>query len=555
LSGRRARFVIARTVEGSTSEKGNTTGMKSRRGLFGSKRGSWFSVKAMKKLLPLFLLFTGTAYGQGINSALVYVGGSVPQWGNNPDMGAQINTAYASCPATGCTIVLVPQTNGACYDFSTPIVFTTVSKYALLQGSGPTSEAPGPVVSGVTLPGPAGGTCLNFTPTTATSAMTFDYVPLQGGGNVPVHGIRDIILQNNGCQNIGGCGSLATGIQLGGSNSGAQNGEIANARVNGFGTGISFMVSGTQSWGVVLRSDSIVNNTIGISFAGSLENISLFGGRVAGNDVGFSLIGNADVYAHGVSIDSNVTAGVKAISGIFSCTNCHWENLSAGPSIATHYYIGSGAASLVIEGGKAIDNINSPTPEMDYWFSNAGTSTYIHGLLIYSGGRKATQVVQSINPCAWWVSIYNASPSVLTTLTGGPSQQGVLFPNDFNSGVASVQTQFLIPNLGATFTPSNVQMTPGWGSTAYVDDSFGTSQRFSFVVHSTGVLQGLGPTLEITFPTPWPVPPFYVCKMVGGTGAFTPIYGEATANTAKMTLSFLGTPVAGSSYQIQCVGE
>ena len=421
----------------------------------------------MKRLFPLLLLFAGAVYGQGFNTSLVYVGGSVPQWGTNPDMGAQINTAYASCPNTGCTIVLVPQMSGSCYSYSTPITFTTVGKYALLQGGGPTSEGPGSIVSGVIVPGQSGGACLNFTPTTAISAITLDYVSALGGGNASAHGIRDIILQNNGCQEIGGCGSSASGIQLGGSNSGAQNGEIANTRVNGFGTAVSFVDS--LSWGVVLRSDSIVNNTIGISFVGSLENTSLFGGRVAANGTGFSITGNADVFAHGVSIDSNLTAGVKATSGIFSCTNCHWENLSAGPAITTHYFIGSGAASLVIEGGKAIDNVNAPTPEMDYWFSNAGISTYIHGLLIYSGGRKATQVVQSINPCTWWVSIFNDSPSVLTTLTGGPSQQGVLFPNDFNSGVSSVQTQFLLPNIGTAFTPANVELSPGWPSMVNVD--------------------------------------------------------------------------------------
>jgi hypothetical protein len=501
------------------------------------------------------LLFAAAVYGQGFDLSLVYVGGTVPQWGSNPDIGAQINTAYASCPSTGCTIVLVPQSNGACYNFSVPIAFKTVGKYALLEGGGPTSEASGSVASGVIIPGASGGACLNYTSTTATSAITLDYVWTLGGGNAPAHGIRDIILENNGCQQIGGCGSLATGIQLAEINSGAQNGEIANTRVNGFGTGIGFVETATQSWGMVFRSDSISNNSIGISLAGSLENISFFGGRVAANGIGFSITGNADVYVHGVSIDSNLTAGVKATSGIFSCTNCHWENLSAGAAITTHYYIGSGAASLVIEGGKAIDNINAPTPETDYWFSNAGISTYIHGLLIYSGGRKATQIVQSVNPCTWWVSIFNDSPSVLTKLTGGPSQQGVLFPNDFDSGVSSVQTQFLIPSLGSGFTPGNVQLTPGWGSAASVDFSFGTSQRFSFVVHSEGVQQGLGPNMEITFPTPWPTTPFYMCKMVGGTGAVTPIYGEATASTTGMTLTFIGTPVAGSAYQIQCVAE
>jgi hypothetical protein len=533
--------------------KESTARMKNRRELFGLTAEVGLVWEAVRRLLPLLLLFTGAACGQGINSALVYVGGSVPQWGSNPDMGAQINAAYASCPGTGCTIVLVPQSSGACYDYHIPIAFTTDGKYALLQGGGPTSEGPSSIVSGVIVPGASSGACLNFTPTTAISAMTLDYVSPLGGGNAPAHGIRDIILQNNGCQKLGGCGSSATGIQLGGRNSGAQNGEIANTRVNGFGTAINFVDA--VSWGVVFRSDSIVNNTTGFSFTMSLENTSLFGGRVAANQTGFSITGNADVFAHGVSIDSNLTAGVKATSGIFSCTNCHWENLSAGPAITTHYFIGSAAASLFIEGGKAIDNVNAPTPEMDYWFSNAGISTYIHGLQIYSGGRKATQIVQSINPCTWWISIFNDSPSVLTTLIGGPSQQGVLFPNDLYSGVSSVQTQFLIPNLGTAFAANNVLLGPGWGSAAYVDYSFGTSQRFSFVVHSSGVQQSLGPSLEIAFPTVWPATPFYMCKMVGGTGAVTPIYGEATASTTNMVLKFTGTPVAGSSYQIQCVGE
>src|SRR5271163_4599948 len=100
---------------------------------------SRFLVRLRAVLLLLFI--PGVSFGQGINSSLVYVGSSEPQWGSNPDIGAQINTAYASCPATGCTIVLVPQMNGACYDYSVPIAFTTVGKYALLQGGGPTSTA------------------------------------------------------------------------------------------------------------------------------------------------------------------------------------------------------------------------------------------------------------------------------------------------------------------------------------------------------------------------------------------------------------------------------
>jgi len=498
-------------------------------------------------VLLLFLSIPGVAFGQGINSSLVYVGTSEPQWGSNQDIGAQINVAYASCPATGCTVVLVPQMNGACYDYSVPIAFTTIGKYALLQGGGPTSTAAG-------VSAQQGGACLNYLPTTATSAITYDYVPPLGGGDAAAHGVRDITIQNNKCQTVGGCTSSAIGIQLGGNNSGAQNGEIANVKVSGFGTGISFLETGSQSWGMVLRGISIVTNTVGISFAGSLENISIFGGRVIGNGIGLSFIGNADVFAHGVSIDSNVTAGVSATSGLFSCTNCHWENESGGAPLNTHYFVGSGAASLVIEGGKAEDDNSSG--QTDFWFSNAGVSTYIHGLLIYSPGRKATQVVQSINPCTFWIAIYNDSPSVLTTLTGGPSQQGVVFPNDFASGVSSVQAQFMIPSFGTAFTSQNVSLSAGWGAGSFANFTFGTTQRFSFVAHSGTSGQSLDPSIGVAFPTTWPITPFYICKVVSATGAATmPLTGEATATTTGMTLTFNGTPAAGASYQIQCVGE
>ncbi len=466
-------------------------------------------------------------------------------------MGAQINVAYSSCPTTGCSVVLVPNTNGSCYDYSKPIVFATSGKYVSLQGGGPTSQAPGtPTDAGAT-----GGACLNYLPTSKSVAITMDYSPPLGGGNAPSHGIRDIVLQNNTCQKISGCGSSATGIQFGGANSGAQNGYISNVRVNGFGTGLSYLDTGSQSWGMVLSGLSITENALGISFTGSLENISIFGGRINTNRVGISMTGNADVFAYGVSIDSNTTAGVTATSGLFSCNGCHWENESIDAPITTHYYVGTGAASLRIEGGKAIDDDQNANDVIDYWFSNSGISTYIHGLLVYSPHRKATQVVQSIYPCSWSVSIFNDSESTLPVITNGPSPFGTLFTAGLFSPNTSVQSQFLIPSLGQPFAPSYVALSPGWGSGSFVDFVFGTTQRFSFVVHSAGAPQTRNPSMEITFPLPWPTVPFYVCKMVGGTGAVTPIYGEASASTLGMRLTFVGTPVGGAAYQIQCIGE
>lgn len=529
---------------------------KTRREAIDSEAKNCSVRRYLSRLLPVLLLFSGTTYGQVMNSATVYVGGSVPQWGSNPDIGAQMNTAYAQCPSTGCTIILVPQTSGQCYDYNVPIVFGTAGKYALLQGGGPTEEGIATVVGNQVVAGTSGGSCLNYTPTSATSAITLDYAAFFGGGYASAHGIRDLILMNNNCKEVGGCNSQALGVQLGSVNSGAQTGDISNVRVNGFGLGIKFQQGGSESWGMVLTNVSVDDNNTGMAFYGNLENISMFGGRVAGNDVGLSLIGNADVYAHSLSVDSNVTAGIKAASGLFSCTNCHFENLTGlSPQLfLPHYYIGTGAASLMIEGGRAQDNAISG-PDVDYWFSNAGISTYIHGLLVYSPGRKATQVVQSISPCTWWISIFNDSITTLPTITNGPSQLGTLFINGLYSPSTSVQSQFLIPSLGNAFTANDVALGQGWGASASVNFSFGTSQRFSFVVHSEGTGQTANPEMNINFPTPWPATPFYVCKMVGGTGAVTPVYGEATANTTNMSLIFVGTPAANFSYQIQCVGE
>jgi hypothetical protein len=498
----------------------------------------------------LWLFFPLATLGQGMNSGLVYVGSSVAQWGSNPDIGAQMNAAYASCPATGCTIILVPQTDGSCYHFSTPIAFTTIGKFVLLQGGGPTSESAGNRSGGV-----SGGSCLSYVPTTTSVAITMDYGPPFGTANSPAHGIRDLTLINNDCKTLGGCGSSATGIQFGGVNSGAQNGELANVKVSGFGTGIIFLETDTQSWGMVFRGISIASNDVGIKFTGSLENISIFGGRVIGNNTGLLFTGNADVFAHGVSIDTNLTVGIRAMAGSFSCFNCHFENESAGAPYTTHYYLGTNVASLVIEGGKAIDDDGSPGDSTDYWFSNSGLSTYIHGLLIYSPGRTATQVVQSNYPCGWWVGVFNDSPAVLTNVAGGTSTQGVFFPNDLYSGVSSVQTQFLIPNMGTPFSSANVKLDPGFGSTAYPTYPFGNTQRFSFGIISSGSGQVLNPVMHITFPTLWPQTPFYICKMVGGTGVIAPIDGEANATRTGMELIYNGKPVAGSTYQIQCVGE
>ena len=96
------------------------------------------------KWLWLFLL-SGMAVAQinngGTSGFATYVGGSLPQIGTSADMGAQINAAYAALPATGGEIILLPQTGGGCYNFSTPIAFVTSGKYIALAGGVPGEHA------------------------------------------------------------------------------------------------------------------------------------------------------------------------------------------------------------------------------------------------------------------------------------------------------------------------------------------------------------------------------------------------------------------------------
>jgi len=70
------------------------------------------------------------------------------------DIGAQVVNAYAALPSTGGTILVPSSAN--CYQYSTPITFTTAGKPATLQGTG-------------TSP-----TCLLFTPANG-NAITLDW--------------------------------------------------------------------------------------------------------------------------------------------------------------------------------------------------------------------------------------------------------------------------------------------------------------------------------------------------------------------------------------------
>jgi hypothetical protein len=82
------------------------------------------------------------------------------------DIGNEINLAYAALPATGGSIWIAPQSNGAAYGFTTPIVFGASGKYVSLKGLAPSNQS-----GAAGSPGSMGGVTLNFTPTSGASAL------------------------------------------------------------------------------------------------------------------------------------------------------------------------------------------------------------------------------------------------------------------------------------------------------------------------------------------------------------------------------------------------
>jgi len=126
------------------------------------------------------------------------------------DIGARINSAYASLPATGGEIVL---TEGG--SFSTPVVFETPNKPVLLVG------LPADIIT-LTWDG-SGGT-----------AITFDYGTQHRMG----HGMRDVTLTGPGNS------SNTVGVVFGGAN-GAEGIDFRDFKIQSFGVNLQM---GSHTW-------------------------------------------------------------------------------------------------------------------------------------------------------------------------------------------------------------------------------------------------------------------------------------------------------------------
>ncbi len=313
------------------------------------------------------------------------------------DIGAQINAAYEALPPFGGKIFIPQKSDGSIYDFSTPIIFSTVGKYVVLEGLGASANTTGNVHGQVTL---------NYTPTTATSALTLDWTPTTGGGFTPGAGLRNLTLINNNGSTAGGTGSSATGISLGPVNAGAEAGTFESVKVQGFGKGLWVQDASGAGWGMRFFNCCFAFNNTGLLYDVPHEQDSYFGCTVMQNGVGINLNAyGAEISLFGGSVDSNTVHGVVLADGAILHANAvHWEN---NPSTTVSYVYSTGSGSyLDIIGGTAYDVVASGSQSAN-WFS-AGYLT-VHGLSLITFGRATSANIFSANTIGFADVVVNDS--------------------------------------------------------------------------------------------------------------------------------------------------
>jgi hypothetical protein len=276
------------------------------------------------------------------------------------DIGAWINSAYASLPAspgpisTVAKILVLPDPLGACYSFSTPIVLAAKPVQIDFQGS-----------------------CLRFTATSGT-AISDD----PGQANQMLPRLENLKLLGP-CKNVSCSGVTAVGIDLGPKN-GFVGGLLQNLQIGGFGAASGFQIGLKDNLDTAYfwncENCLIYGNHVGY-LANSSSGVIFNGGVIAQNDTGIQ--STADLKLFGTTFGDNTVA----ITGVgFYCDGCHFENISLPPI----YFVGPANASVTVVGGIFLDDAaaGSPTPYMLFIGGKGhSASASIYGTSVYSNGR------------------------------------------------------------------------------------------------------------------------------------------------------------------------
>jgi hypothetical protein len=292
------------------------------------------------------------------------------------DIGAKVIAAYASCPAAGCHIRIPGNSTG--YSFSTPIVFATNNKPAVLDCD--------PGSAG--LPAANGTTELIYTPTSG-AAVTFNDGGFTGAGM-------------NGCTLIGPSKSGSTLGLVCGSGSGSCVGHsFQNNDISGFGTGLS--LSGTLSFLDLFIGNTVHDNGVNLLMGsgGGNENNRFFGGMFSeqtssenSNCVNINSTTPYDVAFYSVSFDQcGVT--INGTGHRVKFFGSHLENPN-GASATPFITVGAGCSACFLElFGTDIQEDGSGTGRTGLIeIDNTTTAyVYVHGGRFYAGTESAPYII------------------------------------------------------------------------------------------------------------------------------------------------------------------
>jgi hypothetical protein len=328
----------------------------------------------------------------------------------------------------------------------------------------------------------------------------------------------------------------------------AANSSVRNIVCDG-NLGVSSGVQIISTFGVTIEDVSFMNPLVGVNIQAPGTNAFSEGSRLnrvfISNpaDWGIALTGgvaNASVAnANWGSIwVSLFTAGSVAIltDANAAFKNSHvdyvkvWMNNTGGsPVTETALQVGTNMD------GTVFDSFNIEVQTVP------GGST-LNGILVSPSSVNMPSILNYVTQGGTVVNTLGVATTSLSTrqLTGYLSQ--------------SMFTHFTQATIGKAQVAGNIALSAGWGTTATVTAVSGTSQRMQFTVNSSGTGQAANPTITITFAETWPVTPFMLAKMVGGTGAITTVASEGSASTTSVALTFIGTPAAGSTYIFNCIG-
>jgi hypothetical protein len=276
----------------------------------------------------------------------------------------------------------------------------------------------------------------------------------------------------------------------------ASSTSLTVATTPGTLTGVPATIGSGDHIGVQDSSRSVIsdnNMTLGATFGIAISS--------AGNLTTRNLLANNRIVLAGKAcIDINATANVSKNSILGNYLyNCGQSQAGAGQQsgIQISHSTGSIVADTFIDGNTIMDD--------------QGTPTTLSWLRVDSGANASNVI-------------------------GKNSHKGTT-------------------NADLTNDIASITLSAGWGTTASTSAITSQGDSIQFTITSAGTGQAASPSFTVNKRVAVTAnPPNIQCKFLTGTGALQAIWGEQQATAGQWIANYNGTPVAGSTYTINCGG-